>query len=37
MKDFDKWNSIKKETNTEQSRLYTVREIWWCRLGVNIG
>ena len=36
-KDFDKWNEIKKETNAEEPRLYTVREIWWCRLGVNIG
>lgn len=36
-KDFDKWNEVKKKTNEEQSRLYTVREIWWCRFGVNIG
>lgn len=36
-KDFDGWNEIKKRTNVEQPRLYTVREIWWCRLGVNIG
>ena len=36
-KDFDKWNKVKKETNAERPRLYTVREIWWCRLGVNIG
>lgn len=36
-KEFDKWNQVKKKTNTEEPRLYTVREIWWCRLGVNIG
>lgn len=36
-KDFDKWNEVKKKTHAEQARLYTVREIWWCRLGVNIG
>jgi mRNA interferase MazF len=36
-KDFDKWNKVKKETHIEVSRLYTVREIWWCRLGVNVG
>lgn len=36
-KDFDKWNEVKKETNAEKPRLYTVREIWWCKLGVNIG
>jgi len=36
-KDFDEWNTTKKQTHGEQPRLYTVREIWWCRLGVNIG
>ena len=36
-KDFDKWNKVKKKTNAEEQRLYTVREIWWCQLGVNIG
>ena len=36
-KDFDGWNKIKKQTDAEKSRLYTVREIWWCRFGVNIG
>ncbi|MFA5744850.1 MAG: type II toxin-antitoxin system PemK/MazF family toxin [Candidatus Paceibacterota bacterium] len=36
-KDFDRWNEIKKKTDTEPSRLYTVREIWWCRLGANVG
>jgi mRNA interferase MazF len=36
-KDFDSWNDIKKKTDTEPPRLYTVREIWWCQLGVNVG
>jgi len=36
-KDFDGWNEIKKRADTEKPRLYTVREIWWCRFGVNIG
>ncbi|MDP2665285.1 MAG: type II toxin-antitoxin system PemK/MazF family toxin [bacterium] len=36
-KDFDGWNKIKKETHEMQPRLYTVREIWWCRLGMNVG
>lgn len=36
-KDFDSWNTIKKRTNEEFPRLYTVREVWWCRFGVNIG
>jgi len=37
MKDFDGWNIKKKLTQNESPRLYTVREIWWCRFGVNIG
>ncbi|PIR84992.1 hypothetical protein COU15_03090 [Candidatus Kaiserbacteria bacterium CG10_big_fil_rev_8_21_14_0_10_45_20] len=36
-KDFDGWNTVKKKTNKEASRLYTVREIWWCQFGINIG
>ena len=36
-KDFDRWNIEKKRADAEQPRLYTVREIWWCRIGVNIG
>ncbi len=36
-KDFDGWNVKKKQTHAEQPRLYTIREVWWCRLGINIG
>ena len=36
-KNFDGWNSEKKRAHAESPRLYTVREIWWCRLGVNVG
>jgi len=36
-KDFDKWIVQKKKTQNESGRLYSVREIWWCKLGVNIG
>lgn len=36
-KDFDGWNEVKKKTNGEHPRFYTVREMWWCRLGVNVG
>ncbi len=36
-KDFDEWNEVKKNTNEELPRLYNVREIWWCRFGLNIG
>jgi mRNA interferase MazF len=36
-KNFDAWNEEKKQTHSEQSRLYTIREVWWCRLGINVG
>lgn len=36
-KDFDGWNKVKKQTHELHPRLYTVREIWWCHLGINIG
>lgn len=36
-KDFDVWNTQKKITQNESGRFYSVREIWWCKLGVNIG
>jgi len=37
-KDFDSWNKVKKVTHEkEKPRFYTVREVWWCRLGENIG
>jgi mRNA interferase MazF len=36
-KNFDGWNEVKKKTDSEQPRLYTVRELWRCRFGVNIG
>ncbi|MBI5470285.1 type II toxin-antitoxin system PemK/MazF family toxin [Candidatus Kaiserbacteria bacterium] len=36
-KDFDSWNKVKKQTDAEKPRLYTVREIWWCRFGTNVG
>jgi mRNA interferase MazF len=37
MKEFDRWNAVKKKTDAEAPRFYTVREIWWCRLGLNVG
>ena len=39
-KDFDGWNSIKKATDAadEDARLfYREGEIWWVRLGKNVG
>ena len=38
LKDFDKWNELKKKLHVRQERLlFHEREIWWCSLGVNIG
>lgn len=37
LKDFDGWNENKKRVDTGIARLYTVREIWWCRFGINVG
>ncbi len=40
MKDFDKWNPVKKATDAadEESRLFfRDGDIWWVRLGVNVG
>lgn len=38
MKDFDSWSKQKKKIHADgESRFYHVREIWWCKLGVNIG
>jgi mRNA-degrading endonuclease toxin of MazEF toxin-antitoxin module len=37
-KDFDSWNTKKKEINSNSSnRFYHQREVWWCSLGVNVG
>lgn len=38
IKNFDLWNDSKKFINYKNiHKLYSVREIWWCQLGVNIG
>ena len=36
-KDFDQWNTRKKEINDENSNFYHERDIRWCSLGINIG
>jgi mRNA interferase MazF len=37
-KDFDIWNSKKKETHkTEKKKIFYEREVWWCIFGTNIG
>ncbi len=38
MKDFDKWNEIKKKVEGVSERiLFNEGEIWWCDVGLNIG
>lgn len=38
LKEFDKWNEIKKKTDAETPWLvYYEREVWWMLAGVNIG
>ena len=38
IKNFDKWNQLKKEINKKDRLIrFHTREIWWCSLGVNIG
>ena len=37
IKDFDGWNENKKRVDAGTARFYTVREVWWCNFGVNIG
>lgn len=37
-KDFNKWNSEKTRVHQEENRVFFhEREIWWCRIGLNIG
>jgi len=38
MKDFDTWNTEKKEVNSSRNiPIAHAREIWWCALGCNVG
>jgi mRNA interferase MazF len=38
MKDFDRWNEVKKETEKMQTNpMIKEGEICWCRFGINIG
>ena len=37
-KDFDGWNKEKKKiNNTKPPLFFHTREVWWCKLGINIG
>ncbi len=38
MKDYDKWNKVKKETSNQNNFFtFKVREIYWLKVGYNIG
>lgn len=38
IKDFDKWNTKKKEVNYSiKNILPKTREVWWLSIGINIG
>ena len=37
MKDFDKWNNIKKKVEGHTYPFFHEREIFYARLGINIG
>jgi mRNA interferase MazF len=37
-KNFDQWNKLKKVIDTEEKRtFFHEREVWFCKLGVNVG
>jgi len=37
-KDFDGWSAKKKAIDTDgHTPLYHERQVWWCKLGTNIG
>lgn len=37
-KDFDKWNHNKKTLDASVKEVFFHdREVWWCKLGVNVG
>jgi mRNA interferase MazF len=37
MKNFDEWNKIKKQIENEKYPFFHEREIFYCRVGENIG
>lgn len=37
-KDFDNWNILKKRADQlTTTPFFNEREIWWCKVGINIG
>jgi mRNA interferase MazF len=37
VKDFDNWNTRKKELQDNRPPTFKEREIWWCSIGTNVG
>ena len=38
VKDFDTWNTEKKRIeHTNPKVFFHAREVWWCKLGINVG
>lgn len=38
MDEFERWNKLKIKTHKRKNiKFYRDREIWWCRVGQNIG
>ncbi|MDF1874220.1 type II toxin-antitoxin system PemK/MazF family toxin [Sulfurimonas sp. SAG-AH-194-I05] len=37
IEEFDKWNTIKKEISPKNTFTFKVREVYWLKLGQNIG
>ena len=40
MKNFDEWNEVKKiiqDSTVSDRTFFYEREVWWVRLGINIG
>lgn len=38
LKDFDKWNSVKKKLDASHCVVdFAEKELWWCSIGLNVG
>ena len=37
MKNFDIWNEQKKKIDESNPKFYKERDIWWCKIGLNVG
>lgn len=37
-KDFDRWNNLKKKIDySSNKKIFNEKQVWWCKLGINIG